>query len=210
VSATATRLPIAEALPVARAFCRLIEPACHRLAIAGSIRRRATTVGDIEIVAIPKLEEERALDLFGETTAVRYTSRLEGLLNSMGADGMIAKRLDRNGRPAWGPKLKRLSFQGVPVDLFCTTARQWGLILAIRTGPAAYSHQFVTPRGQKVRVGTDDRGKPIFRMGRLPEHLKVEGGWLMSRVSGQRFETAEEMDFFNLARLEYVEPWARR
>lgn len=210
MSATATRIPLAEALPIAREFAALIEPSCHRVEIAGSIRRRAATVGDIEIVAVPVITAERELDLFGEEATVHTTDCLTALLDSMLADGTVSKRLDRNGRPAYGPKLKRLEFRGVSIDLFATTAPQWGLILAIRTGPAAYAHQFVTPRGQKVHCGFDDSGKPIYRMGRLPEHLRVQDGWLTSRVSGKRFETHEEIDFFNLARLTYAEPWERR
>ncbi len=46
--------PYAEALPIARYWSEILKPYCDRLQIAGSLRREASDIGDIEFVVIPK------------------------------------------------------------------------------------------------------------------------------------------------------------
>src|SRR5438270_8448835 len=57
MSDTKTKLYLGDARLHAEAICRLLEPACQRIEIAGSIRRMAALVGDIEIVCTPKLSD---------------------------------------------------------------------------------------------------------------------------------------------------------
>jgi hypothetical protein len=47
------------------------------------------------------------------------------------------------------------------------------------------------------------------RLGRLPKHFQVKGGWLISRVSGQRITTPDETDVYRELGLQYVHPWLR-
>lgn len=101
------------------------------------------------------------------------------------------------GRLAWGPSYKRLSFEGYPFDLFTPEAARFGLILTIRTGPAAWSHQLVTPRGTKTRDGRD---------GLMPPYLRVREGWLTERTSGRRIPTPTERDVFDHMQLRWLEP----
>ena len=51
-------VPLAAARAVAAALRELLEPACARVEIAGSIRRRKAKVGDLELVASPRLIQE--------------------------------------------------------------------------------------------------------------------------------------------------------
>lgn len=59
-----TKKLYAEALQVAEKLVDWLAPACDRIVIAGSIRRRCDLIGDIELVAIPT----PLRNLFGEPT----------------------------------------------------------------------------------------------------------------------------------------------
>ena len=56
------RIPLNKAIAISEEFIALISDACERVEVAGSIRRRSGSVGDVEICCIPKLEP----DLFGD------------------------------------------------------------------------------------------------------------------------------------------------
>lgn len=45
---TATRIPLAQAVPLAEAACQVLAPFCDRVEIAGSIRRRRSHVNDCD------------------------------------------------------------------------------------------------------------------------------------------------------------------
>lgn len=194
-------MSLEEARVIAVRFVAEIADACERVAIAGSIRRESPDVGDIEIVAVPKYVEIGGLfaDYPGERRDV-----LDAGLNLMLLDpnGSGVEKRETNGHSAWGPKYKRLSFEGAPIDLFSCDRDRFGLILAIRTGPAWYSHQLVTPRDRRI-----ERGQ---RPGLLPPQLRVADGWLTRRVSGERIPVLEEVDFFREIGLPFVEPTERR
>jgi len=135
--------------------------ACVQIEIAGSIRRRARWVHDIEIVAEPWLEIGLAVDLFGEATAT-YHSRLDDAL----ADLHEQQILRTFPGAKHGDRFKQFSVSptGINLDLFVVRPpAQWGSILAIRTGPAHYSHWLVTPR----RAG-----------GAMPSYLRQREGAL--------------------------------
>lgn len=181
----------------------LLEPACERIVIAGSIRRQVPSCHDIEIVAIPKLrtiEPERTLNLWGDdaspldTSAAgrpRVVSELEVLVSAISESrGGILPRLT-NGRGAWGPKYKRAWFlhggHSYPLDLFVVLPpAQWGAILAIRTGPADLSHKLVTltHQGGFLPVGYEQRDGALWRV------LDVNVTTL------DLVETPEEEDYF--------------
>jgi hypothetical protein len=52
---TATRIPLTQAVTIAEEVCTTLRPFCARLEVAGSIRRRRDSIGDLELVAIPKM-----------------------------------------------------------------------------------------------------------------------------------------------------------
>lgn len=60
-------IPLSVARRWANAISQELAPLCHRLAIAGSIRRERPLCNDIDIVCIPRLDETR--DLLGEVTS---------------------------------------------------------------------------------------------------------------------------------------------
>jgi hypothetical protein len=225
LSTTTTRIDRATAIEIAKAFVAEIELCTDQLIVAGSLRRRLAYVGDIEIVAVPKVEIERVetVGLFGSEFTAHTVDRLAERLDAMLGAGEVSKRASASGGTAYGPKHKRLLYRGAPIDLFCAVGiskgedgrdavqaepDRFGLILTIRTGPAAYSHQLVTEKGKTVVVGKRG-GRPITRVGLLPSHLRVQGGWLTSRVSGIRIPTSTEQEFFERAQLRWLDAWER-
>ena len=154
-------------------------------------------IGDIEVVAVPKIEREPG-GLFGDQADV--IDCLDYRLALMLGQGKVEKRLDKHGRPRWGPTLKFLTFQGAKVDLFTPCDERFGWILLLRTGPAAFSRQLVVPVGSRTKDG---------RPGLLPRLIAPRDGWLTWKTSGERIPTPEERDAFAALKLPYREPWER-
>jgi DNA polymerase/3'-5' exonuclease PolX len=196
-AAAESRMFRPDAVEIARAFIDRIDDCCERLVVAGSLRRRLAMIGDIEVVAVPKVERVMT-GLLGdiETEVDRLGVRLAALLE----DGDVSKRLDRNGAPRWGPTLTYLTYRDAAVDLFMPDAARFGWILMLRTGPAAFSRQLVVRPDRRTRDG---------RPGLLPPTLAPQDGWLTDRMSGRRIETPEEADVFELFRLPYLAPHER-
>lgn len=155
---------------------RLLEawaPACERVEIAGSVRRGKPDPHDIEIVAMPKLETTVAKrDMFADTrVTMAERNLLDELLATWKADGRLRDRPDKNGRGAWGPKFKRATLaDGLAIDIFSCgpgLGSQWGVIFAIRTGPADFSKELVTSRleGGFMPVGMQVKDGQLWRNG---------------------------------------------
>ena len=186
------RIPLDEALRAARALAYLIKDACVRVEIAGSIRRKKPTIGDIDLVVEPFVAD--VFDMFGEAsgeTANLTDERLQELV----AAGKVGTRLDRNGRPTWGEQLKRATYHGLNVDIQSVLdVDTWGMWMLIRTGPADFNRRMVTPRWQG---------------GLLPPGMEVRDGFQLWRM-GARVPTPTEQDVFAAYGLDYVEPEARQ
>jgi DNA polymerase/3'-5' exonuclease PolX len=189
LTAGKTRIPLREARALADEVVGLLGSACAVVTVAGSIRRQRPLIGDIEIVACPATRPA-GLDLFGQTTGT--VDELDEAARDLIKRGVFGTRPDVNGRSAVGAKFKRLSYKGFGLDLFSTTPTQRGLILLIRTGPAAWSHSFVTPRLQG---------------GWLPTGMRVADGHLWD--GGAQVPTRTEEDVFRRVGLPYLEPERR-
>ena len=170
-----------------------LAPHCHRIEIAGSIRRRKETVKDIELVCIPKLVD--LTDMFGVPLAPFERSKL---------DRIDLKHLGHLVKD--GPRQKQIRLpSGINLDLFIVLPpAQWGYIYCIRTGPADYSRWIVTPR--KLN-------------GALPSHLRAHHGaiWPASLPPSGGNEggptpipTPEELDLFTLLKIPPTLPEHRR
>jgi DNA polymerase/3'-5' exonuclease PolX len=192
MSATELRVPLDQARALAVEVEDLLRGSCLRLEVAGSIRRGRPDIGDLELVAIPRVEETDA-GLFGDQveTIDQLAVRVDALL----AAGVFAHRLDKNGRQAYGPRYKRLTYRGIGLDLFVTTPTAWGVIFLIRTGPHEFSQKLVTTRRQG---------------GWMPNHLQVADGYLQDRTSHDVIDTPEEIDVFRALSLPWLEPSQRK
>ncbi len=191
-----TEIALAQALPLAEKIKEAFAPGCERIEIAGSIRRQKQMVGDIELVAIPRLDYplDMPKDLFGGYHGDKV-SLLDGVIQDLLDAKPHFRRSDKNG-----PLFKNFfltTWVGqkelyIPIDLFLTTPDQWGLIFAIRTGPADFSKHFVTQ---------------AHKYGPLPPGYSVAGGWLCEQ--GKRISTPDEAQIFDLIGYGWREPTDR-
>ena len=138
MSSTVERLSWRQASALAyKVECQL-RPVCERIQVAGSVRRKAESIGDIEFVITPKREP----GLFGD--AQPGESLLDVELRRLVEAGKLTPGRCNGERQ----KNYVLSSSGVSLDLFIVTRQKWGVALALRTGPADFSRSLVTPQGE--------------------------------------------------------------
>ena len=137
-----------------------LRPFCDRIEIAGSIRRRKPEVKDIEIVCIPN-----DLEILQFIATVEQWQKIKG--------------------EATGKYTQRKLPEGINLDLFMANSNNWGLIFAMRTGSAEYSHRTLATTW--VKLG----------------YKSVEG---MLTKNGVEVHVPEERDLFSLLGIDYIEP----
>lgn len=187
-------IPYIDALAAAVALRMLLEDACERIEIAGSVRRRKPEVHDIEIVAIPLVEDEIGADLWGSSVRVDRLERL--IVDDLAPAGVLTARPVEVHRAdgsvevsrRMGSAYKALVYHGIAVDLFITDPERWGCIYALRTGPGDWNTRLVTDCKRYFRSVADGR---VLHLGRpVP--------------------TPEEADFFRALGVPWLDPWDRR
>lgn len=136
-----TRYPLALAQEVAASLLSVIQPACLRALVVGSIRRQRPDVGDIEILYIPTMET-RPADLLYTQEANLADEAIQRLLDT----GVLEKRANVKGSAMWGHQNKFAVHvaTGIPVDLFQAQKHNWYNLLVCRTGPAASNARIAT------------------------------------------------------------------
>lgn len=156
-----------QAQSVANEIKSLLEPHCIRIEIAGSIRRLKPEVKDIEIVCIPK-PYETGLFASGIATIINKWQKVKGELPCK--------------------YTQRILPQGIKADIFFANPDNWGLIFAVRTGSADYSHKVLASNWSRLGY------KSINGMLTKDETITP---------------VREEIDLFNLLGLKYIEPQFR-
>lgn len=156
-----------QAQQIAQQVKDLLAPHCERIEIAGSIRREKPEVKDIEIVAIPK-PYDTGLFESGIATVVNQWEKVKGELPCK--------------------YTQRILPEGIKLDLFFAQPGNWGLILAVRTGSAEYSHKVLANRW--VQLGYHSINGFLTHNGRV-------------------YEVREEIDLFKRLNLNYIEPSLR-
>jgi DNA polymerase/3'-5' exonuclease PolX len=157
---TPTKTPLLTILPIAQRLRDALAPHCERIELAGSLRRQKPMVGDIEVVAIPRLQK----NIFGEPIPFLAT-----LLDDFLAGKVVFVKN--------GPRYKQFSYGPYKVDLFLPTAETWGSVFTIRTGSADFTHWLVSqqPHGA-APFGLAFDGGRLYAHGRLlatPEEADV-------------------------------------
>jgi DNA polymerase/3'-5' exonuclease PolX len=157
-----------KAKEIAEAVLEKLKPHCERIEIAGSIRRKKANPNDIEIVAIPKPYDVDFFEL-GIATIVNQWEKVRGELPCK--------------------YTQRILPEGIKLDLFFATVDNWGLIYAIRTGSAEFSHK-------KLAVSWVKKG-----------YKSING---MLTKDGEKIFVKEEIDLFNILGLKWIEPEERK
>lgn len=111
-----------KALNIAQEVKKQLAPHCERIEIAGSIRRKNPNVKDIEIVAILKPYNVGLFES-GIASVVNQWAKTKGNLPCK--------------------YTQRILPEGIKLDWFFANEENWGLIYAIRTGSAEYSHKIL-------------------------------------------------------------------
>lgn len=157
---TTTKTPYSVIHPIAQRLRDALAPHCERIELAGSLRRQKPMVGDIEVVAIPRLQK----NIFGEPIPFLATLLDDFLVEKV----VLAKN---------GPRYKQFAYGPYKVDLFLPTAETWGSVFTIRTGSADFTHWLVSqqPHGA-APFGLAFDGGRLYAHGRLlatPEEADV-------------------------------------
>lgn len=157
-----------KAKSIADKYVNLFRPFCKRIEIAGSIRRKRPEVGDIEIVCI---RDTRQL--------YQWKELIDGFRIIKGT--AVGKYVQLN--------LK----DGINLDLFMCFENNFGLIYAIRTGSAEYSHQVLAVGWN--RAGYTSKEGVLYPDEKNPLKEKIY--------------IREEEELFKLIGIPYVEPEKR-
>lgn len=195
MSTTSVRVPLPAALNAALRFRQLFcgdgpeSDLFDRWEFAGSVRRRREFVGDIEHVVIPRTGIARPVGAFIDETVNLVTNRLDWLLE----DGVVEKQVKSDGRTRWGPLYRALVFEGRVHEVFLADERNWGCILAIRTGPAELSACLQ----RRFNAGGNYRQHDGY--------LRYVSG----PAAGEIVSVPTEQGYFNLAGVPFVGPEMR-
>jgi DNA polymerase/3'-5' exonuclease PolX len=170
-------VPWAQARSVASALEHYLSPACHRIEVAGSLRRMKPMVRDIELVAIPKMD----IDLFGNPLETSY-------IDSILDDKPVT--FHKKGRKYWQFSFVGTSGYEYTVDLFLQPdPATWAVNYLLRTGSSDFSHRMVTAKS----FG-----------GHKPDGYEVRDARVWS--DGVALDLADEQDIFDLWGMEFVKP----
>lgn len=176
----------AKAASIAEAYVEMMLPYCHRAMVAGSIRRGKPEVKDIEIVCAPKL-------ITGADPEKLFGDGFRNLLYEWALDsGIVWIKPGTDEIIEWPIKPDGLYWRGVitagqdsvKLDVFLTTAENFGTTLLIRTGSSDFN------RGVMAHARMVHR--PCYS-----NHF---------HHAGEPVEFEEEYDVLDFLGLEYVEP----
>lgn len=141
-------MELSKAQEIAVKICYQIQPYCHKIHIAGSIRRKKHEVKDIEICCIPYFEKIESVDLFGGSNdKIVVHNQFIKMINEL---GKIEK-----GSPT-GRYCKIVLPEQVNLDLFMPEPDDFYRQYAIRTGSADYSFKVIATAWRRLGwVGSD-------------------------------------------------------
>ena len=184
----ARRHPYTLAHHVATAIVEHLRPACQRIEIAGSLRRRRDLVHDIDLVLIPRTERVQAPQrgLFAETDTVEQRA-IDRALTDLQDAGRIS------GLALAGKIIRFTATKSdIPIDLYLANESTWATILLIRTGSKEHNIYLAALARRRGMI------------------LKADGTVLVDQRTGKAAGSfREEADLFKFLGLRYVHPEAR-
>jgi DNA polymerase/3'-5' exonuclease PolX len=150
---TGTRIPLQQGMEIGMDLYWKLHPHCEIISCAGSLRRERPTIGDVEIVCVPRAYEASPLFASGLATVVNEWPKVKGELPCRYTQRMLP--------------------DGIPLDLFMVHPDGYGLQLAIRTGSAEWSHQVLARAW--VRAGYHSKGGLLRRQDGSVVPCRTEG-----------------------------------
>lgn len=171
--------PLWQAEAVGNYLVQELGPACDRITVAGSVRRRKPMVGDIELLCVPAGDGLFQLD------------RLDQAVQELMGRGILAFRLNKLGNRTYG-RLNKLLIHvssAIPVDIFSASMENYGMALFVRTGSAEFN---VKAMARLKALGT-------------PGH--AYGG--ITGPDGREIPCPDEQTVFRHLGWRYLEPWQR-
>ena len=156
--------------------------------MAGSLRRRQESVGDVEIVYVPKFGLVRGDDLFETEQNLAYLA-----IERLELSYVLGRRVNVLGNETFGARNKLMvhKLSGIPVDLFEATNANWWNYLVCRTGSAA----------SNVRIDAAARNIGLTWKPYSPGFERLADGKVMPVLS--------EREVFDIVGLPYLDPWER-
>jgi DNA polymerase/3'-5' exonuclease PolX len=115
-----------------------LAPFCHRIEIAGSIRRERPNCNDVDLVVIPKMET--VTDLLGVPVSSKnllHAHLAEYTQKTPGAQWLAGEKTAGRNLLLLLPKTPR-----VQIDIFCATAGTFGTLFLCRTGSKEHNIWF--------------------------------------------------------------------
>lgn len=192
-----------QALSLANKYRELLSPGSTRIEIVGSVKRGdQLDVKDIEFLIIP--DERRAPLKFGHKIPPINFYRVIGELE---AEGLLQFKMGASKQRKYAITEVN-TINPFILELWIVREETWGIQNVIRTGPALFSHAYVTNRNLTFY---DEKSKHEYH-GLLPEELEYLKGETMIRPRGGSVPILlpEERDALAVIGYGWVEPKDRR
>lgn len=183
MSTTATPQNLAMAQVIMARVLADLRPYCHQCEPAGSVRREKDVIGDLEVVAIPRREEQGGL--FGDIPV-----------------NLLWAHLHKSKHYRWlkGDHEQGRYYQlalvdgGMHLDLFLAEPDNFGWIHLIRTGSADFSASMLARWKRVQAIGPDRQGSTNGRLVTRP---------------GVVIATPTEAEVFAACRMPFIPPHER-
>lgn len=180
-----TTYKLAEMQKKADEIVELITPYCDHVEVAGSIRRQKSKVSDIEIIYIPKYNEDLRFNLFND----KPQTLISDLRIYLQTAPDFKRRLNKLGYTTFGGKIQLMLYKNkYPVDFFATTQEGWAITKLLRTGSKEFNIFIINQallNGYKISVENN----------------------CLEKISTKEFIYPKtELEIFNLFGLDYILP----
>jgi DNA polymerase/3'-5' exonuclease PolX len=186
MSKPVVNIPYQVAIEIAEQKAEDLREFCQVVLVTGSLRRKAQTIHDIDLLVLPKTKAIHQIGMF-EVKTVSFSSAMEGawptLINKWHAI-----------KAAEGPKKKKCILPGgIPLEVNISSPESWAVQTVIATGPEAFTVRAVTQRPA----------------GYLPAGAVVKNGWQVYEAE-LNIQMATEAKFLDYLGLGWIAPEDRK
>jgi DNA polymerase/3'-5' exonuclease PolX len=196
-----SNIPYNQAKVIADVLVELLQPVCEVVFIAGSVRRKKETVGDIELVVLPKKTEVVEGDLFESKTIKVVDEKFGDVVNGFGK--IIKGKYD-------GKYMQIELPSGINLDLFIPSDYDLYRQYAVRTGSGDYSFKVIANGWKRIGWCGSDAG--LRKISDCEETKTPEGKskWKCINPNAELPpHWKSEQEFFDWIKVPYIEPELR-